>query len=92
MYWTASTTEGEPPQLLGYPVYSSSFMPQYASGAVIAAFGNFRQGYTIADRAARTFKALYEILALNDLSAFIAIERVDAKLVDKNAIKILKLK
>ena len=92
MYWTASTTEGEPPQLFGYPVYSSSFMPQYASGAVIAAFGNFSKGYTIADRSQRTFKALYEILALNDLAAFIAIERIDARLVDKRAIKVLKLK
>ena len=92
MYWTASTSEGEPPLLLGYKVYSSSFMPQYASGATIAGFGNFQQGYVIGDRGQRIFKPLYELLALNDLSAFIATERVDGRILDRNAIKLLKLR
>jgi len=91
MYWTASTTEGEPPLLLGYKVYSSSFMPQYASGATIAAFGDFSR-YVIGDRGQRIFKPLYEILALNDLSVFIATERVDGRILDRNAIKLLKLR
>lgn len=92
MYWTASTTEGEPPQLLGFPVFSSSFMPQYASGANIAAFGNFAQGYVIGDRGPRRFKVLTETLALNDLTAYLAIQRCDGRLVDRNAIKVLKMK
>jgi len=92
MYWTPQTVEGEPPRLLGFPVFSSSYMPQYAGGATIAAFGNFKQGYIIGDRSARTFKALYEVLALSDISAFIAIERIDGRLVDKKAIKLLKLR
>lgn len=92
LYWTASTTEGEPPLLLGYPVHSCGYMPQYASGATIAAFGNFQQGYVIGDRSQRTFKPLFEVLALSDLSAFLMIERVDGRLVDKNAIKLLTLR
>lgn len=92
LYWTPATAEGEPPQLLGYPVYSSGFMPQYASNAKIAAFGNFQQGYVIGDRSQRTFKPLFEVLALSDLSAFLMIERVDGRLVDKNAIKLLTLR
>ena len=82
---------GEPDKLLGFPVYTSAFMPQFAKGAVIAAFGDF-QRYYIADRAVRTFKPLHELYALNDISAFLMIERVDGKLADNSAIKLLTLK
>ena len=90
-YWTPSTIDGEPDKLLGFSVYTSAFMPQYATGAVVAAFGDF-QRYYIADRAVRSFKPLMELYALNDISAFLMIERLDGKLVDNAAIKLLTLK
>ena len=90
-YWTPSVVDGEPDKLLGFSVYTSAFMPQFAKGAVIAAFGDF-QRYYIADRAVRTFKPLHELYALNDISAFLMIERVDGKLADNAAIKLLTLK
>lgn len=91
-YWQASTAEGEPSRLAGYPVYTSSFFPAgEESGTVSMAFGDFSK-FIIADRAVRTFKPLRELYALNDLSAFLMIERVDGRLVDKAAIKLLKIK
>lgn len=89
--WTPSVIEGEPDRLLGHPIFTSSFFPTAEkSGDTFCAFGDFSR-YYIADRGARTFRALREICALEDVSAFLMIERVDGRLVDENAIKLLKL-
>ena len=95
-FWTPSIVEGEPEKLLGYPVFSSAFMPeapsaQNAAGKPIALFGDFRK-YFIADRGTRIFKPLYELFAISDLSAFLMIERIDGKLIDKNSMRLLKYK
>lgn len=95
-FWTPSIVEGEPEKLLGYPVYTSPFMPeapaaQNAAGKPICLFGDFSR-YYIADRGTRTFKPLYELFAISDLSAFLMIERVDGKLIDKGAMRLLKYK
>ena len=90
--WTPSTVEGEPDRLFGYPVYTSAFFPQAeSSGDVICAFGDFSR-FVIGDRSVRTFKPLRELYAVEDLTAFLMIERVDGRLVDTNAIKLLKVK
>ena len=95
-FWTPSIVEGEPEKLLGYAVYTSPFMPevpttQNAAGKPIALFGDFSR-YYVADRGTRTFKPLYELFAISDLSAFLMIERVDGKLIDKGAMRLLKYK
>lgn len=95
-FWTPSIVEGEPEKILGYPVYSSPFMPeapaaQNAAGKPICLFGDFSR-YYVADRGTRIFKPLYEIFAISDLSAFLMIERVDGKLIDKNSMRLLKYK
>ena len=95
-FWTPSIVEGEPEKLLGYPVYTSPFMPeapatQNAAGKPIALFGDFSR-YYIADRGGRTFRPLFELFAISDLSAFLMIERVDGKLIDKGAMRLLKYK
>ena len=91
-YWAPSLTEGEPNRLVGYPVFTSNFFPSgEESGTVSMAFGDFRR-FIIADRSTRTFKPLRELYALNDQSCFLLIERVDSKLVDTKAIKLLKIK
>lgn len=90
-YWTPSTVEGEPDRLFGYPVYTSQFFPvANASGDIFCSFGDFSR-YYIADRSQRIFKPLREVYALSDVTAFLLIERVDGKLVDNDAIKLLKL-
>lgn len=95
-FWTPSIVEGEPEKILGYPVYSSPFMPeapaaQNAAGKPICLFGDFSR-YYIADRGTRIFKPLFELFAVSDLSAFLMIERIDGKLIDKNSMRLLKYK
>lgn len=90
--WTPSMVEGEPDKLFGRPVYTSSFFPAADTrGDIAVAFGDFSR-YIIADRGTRIFKPLREVYALSDMTAFLLIERVDGKLVDTQAIKLLKLK
>jgi HK97 family phage major capsid protein len=50
LFWTPSLQAGVPDRFLDYPVYKMSTMPIVAANAMIAAFGDFKAGYTIADR------------------------------------------
>ena len=90
--WQQSLQAGEPERLLGYPIFTSAFMPEIASGKIVVLFGDFAAGVTVAQRGTTTARALYELLALRDMSAFLLIERVDCKLVDFHAIRGLKMK
>ena len=85
-------TENEPARIFGRPIYTSGFMPSPTAGETVILFGDFKSGYVIGDRAQRSVQALHELFAANDISAFLLRERVDGKLVDKNAIKALRLK
>lgn len=81
--WQPSYQQGEPDRLLGYPVYTSAFAPENA-----IAFGDFSY-YNIGDRGARSFKALTELFAGNGMIGYVAKERVDGKLLVKEAVQIL---
>ena len=83
---------GEPKRLFGRPIYTSPFMPTLASGNIIALYGDFKDYYLIAERGQRIFKPLRELYAMSDQTAFLMLERVDAKLTNLSAIKALKLK
>ncbi|MEL6284208.1 MAG: phage major capsid protein, partial [Pseudomonadota bacterium] len=48
--WTETVIEGQPPRLFGYPVTIAEEMPDIGAGADAIAFGDFRAGYTIAER------------------------------------------
>lgn len=84
--WQPSYQEGEPNRVLGYPVYTSAFAPENA-----IAFGDYSY-YNIGDRGTRSFKELTELFAGNGMIGFVAKERVDGKLVLKEAIQILPVK
>ena len=84
--WQPSYQEGEPDRILGYPVKTSAFAPENA-----IAFGDFSY-YNIGDRGARSFKELTELFAGNGMIGFVAKERVDGKLVLKEAVQILPIK
>lgn len=84
--WQPSLTDSEPPKLLGAPVYTSPYMPATSSANIPVLFGDFNY-YTIGERGQRVFKPLRELHALSDLTDFLMIERVDAILTDKKAIK-----
>lgn len=89
--WHEALTAEEPNKLLGYPVYTSEFMPTIEAGAKTIAFGDFDY-YNIGDRGTRSFQELKELFAGNGMVGFVAKERVDGKLVLGEAIKVLKQK
>ena len=84
--WQPSYQGGEPDRLLGYPVYTSQFAPENK-----IAFGDFSY-YNIGDRGTRSFKQLTELFAGNGMIGFVAKERVDGKLILKEAVQILPIK
>ena len=89
--WQPALTAGEPDRLLGYPVYTSQFVPAVAAGQPVLAFGDFSY-YNIGDRGARSFAALHELYAGVGQVAFVAKERVDGKLILPEAVQVLKMK
>ncbi len=84
--WQPSYQEKEPDTILGYPVYTSAYAPENA-----VAFGDFSY-YNIGDRGERSFKELTELFAGNGMIGFVTKERVDGKLVLKEAVQILPVK
>ncbi|MCQ2417838.1 MAG: phage major capsid protein [Oscillospiraceae bacterium] len=89
--WQPALTAGEPDRLLGYPVYTSAFVPTVASGQPVLAFGDMSY-YNIGDRGVRSFAALHELYAGVGQVAFVCKERVDGKLVLPEAVQIMKMK
>ena len=83
--WQPNYQDGEPDRILGYKVYTSAFAPSDA-----IAFGDISY-YNIGDRGARSFKELTELFAGNDMTGFVAKERVDGKLVLPEAVQILRI-
>ena len=69
-----------------YQVYTSQFAPENK-----IAFGDFSY-YNIGDRGTRSFKQLTELFAGNGMIGFVAKERVDGKLILKEAVQILPIK
>lgn len=88
--WQPSLQAGEPDRLLGYPLYTSPYVPTVAAEALPIAFGDF-SNYWIADRMSRSVQRLNELYAGNGQVGFIATERVDAKVILPEGIKLLKM-
>ena len=89
--WQPSYQAGEPDRLLGYPIYTSPFMPTIAAGNMVIAFGDFSY-YKIGDRGARAFQQLNELHAPNFMTGYIMTERVDGVLLLNRALRVLKIK
>ena len=89
--WQPSVQAGTPDTILNRPVISSQFMPAAAAGEKTILFGDFKY-YWIADRQGRTFKRLNELYAANGQVGFLASQRLDAKLILPEAIKVLQQK
>lgn len=89
--WQPSYVAGEPDRLLGYPIYTTPYMPTVQSGAFAIAFGDFSY-YNIADRGSRVFQRLDELYAANGMTGFLLKERVDGILIDTEAVRALKIK
>lgn len=89
--WQPSVQAGVPDMILNRPYFTSSFVPEIASGAKTMAFGDFSY-YWIADRQGRSFKRLNELYATTGQVGFLASQRVDGKLILPEAVKTLKMK
>lgn len=83
--WQPPYQAGEPDRVLGYPVYTSAFVPENA-----IAFGDYKY-YNIGDRGSRSFKPLNELFAGEGMIGFMMKERVDGILVLPEAVQIMKL-
>ena len=88
--WQPSVQAGQPDRLLGYPLYTSPYVPAVEAGALPIAFGDF-SNYWIADRMGRTVQRLNELYAGNGQVGFIATERVDGKVILAEGIQLLQM-
>ena len=86
--WSDGFTSGEPARLLGYPVLVAEDMPDIASGANAIAFGDFRTGYTIAERP--DLRVLRDPFSAKPHVLFYATKRVGGDVSDFAAIKLLR--
>lgn len=87
--WQPGLVEGQPDRLLGYPVVEAEDMPDVAADAFPVAFGNFRNGYLIAERTATSI--LRDPFTNKPFVHFYATKRIGGQLLDTEAIKLLKI-
>jgi HK97 family phage major capsid protein len=73
---------------MGYPVLIAEDMPDIAAGAYAIAFGDFRAGYTIAERP--DLRVLRDPFSAKPHVLFYATKRVGGDVSDFKAIKLLK--
>lgn len=86
--WSDSLAAGEPARLMGYPVLVAEDMPDIAAGAHAIAFGDFRAGYTIAERP--DLRVLRDPFSAKPNVLFYATKRVGGDVTDFRAIKLLR--
>ena len=86
--WQPGLLAGQPATLLGYPVVEAEDMPDVAANSLSIAFGNFKAGYTIAERGATTI--LRDPYTHKPYVHFYATKRVGGQVVNSEAIKLLQ--
>lgn len=87
--WSDGLAAGEPARLMGYPVVVSEDMPDVGANAYPIAFGDFRAGYTIAERP--DLRILRDPFSAKPNVLFYANKRVGGDITDYAAIKLLKV-
>jgi len=86
--WSDGLAAGEPARLMGYPVLIAEDMPDIAAESYSVAFGDFRAGYTIAERP--DLRVLRDPFSAKPHVLFYATKRVGGDVSDFAAIKLLK--
>jgi HK97 family phage major capsid protein len=86
--WQPGLSAGQPDTLLGYPVAEAEDMPDIAADSLSIAFGNFRAGYLIAERAET--QILRDPFTNKPFVHFYATKRVGGMVANSEAIKLLK--
>ena len=87
--WQPGIMDGAPARLLGYPVVEAEDMPDVAANALPIAFGNFHNGYLIAERTATSI--LRDPFTNKPFVHFYATKRIGGQVLDSEAIKLLKI-
>jgi HK97 family phage major capsid protein len=87
--WGDSLNAGEPARLMGYPVLICEDMPDVGTNAHPIAFGDFKSGYTIAERP--DLRILRDPFSAKPHVLFYANKRVGGDITDYAAIKLLKV-
>ena len=86
--WQPGLTEGNADTLLGYPVVEAEDMPDVAADSLSIAFGNFKAGYLIAERAETSI--LRDPYSNKPYVYFYATKRVGGTVSNSEAIKVMK--
>lgn len=86
--WSDGLAQGEPARLMGYSVLIAEDMPDVGADAMAIAFGDFANGYTIAERP--DLRVLRDPFSAKPHVLFYATKRVGGAVSDFNAIKLLK--
>jgi HK97 family phage major capsid protein len=87
--WRTAMTAGAPNTLLGYPVEISEDMPDVGADTYPVAFGNWKLGYVIVDKAG--IKYLRDPFTSKPNVMFYAYRRVGGGVANTEAIKLLKI-
>lgn len=86
--WSDGLAAGEPARLMGYPVVIAEDMPDAGSDSFAIVFGDFRAGYTIAERP--DLRVLRDPFSAKPHVLFYATKRVGGDVSDFAALKLLK--
>lgn len=87
--WQPSTAAGQPDTFMGYAVTEAEDMPVVAANAFPLAFGDFKEGYLIADRVG--MRITRDEITTPGFVKFYIRRRVGGKLRNTQAIKLLKI-
>ncbi|MCE7798652.1 phage major capsid protein [Sphingobium sufflavum] len=86
--WQPSLVASTPATLLGYPVIEAEDMPDVAADSLSIAFGNFTQGYVIAERGETSI--LRDPYTNKPFVNFYAVKRIGGAVANSEAIKLMK--
>lgn len=87
--WQPSLVAGQPDLFMGYPVTEAEDMPVIAANAFPLAFGDFKEGYLIADRVG--MRMTRDEITTPGFVKFYVRKRVGGKVRNTQAIKLLKI-
>lgn len=87
--WQPGLAAGQPDMFAGYPVVEAEDMPAVAANAFPLAFGDFKEGYLIADRVG--MRITRDEITAPGFVKFYMRKRVGGKLRNTQAIKLLKI-
>jgi HK97 family phage major capsid protein len=87
--WQPALSMGQPDTFMGFPVTEAEDMPVVGAGNFAAAFGDFRQGYLIADRVG--MRMTRDEITTPGFVKFYVRKRVGGRIRNSQAIKLLKI-